>query len=171
MFEWRVTKYGPQFRENNGAYIRNEWTSVSDIGHKFNDEIFEQTKYLKMEDLYVSIAMLFFQEIGLPFLTILELEIVDNIPPEIEKLGLANISHSYSSFVNGQQLTSSEIEAVCRLNLRELIWCKLEEPGKFFIHFGYDYYMYIGSILPSIKPIESAQKNGLFVEEKLSPYR
>ncbi len=33
-FMWRVTKYNPTFRDENGTYIKDEWTSFSDIGKK-----------------------------------------------------------------------------------------------------------------------------------------
>jgi hypothetical protein len=54
--------------------------------------------------------------------------------------------------------------------LRSLIWCKLEEPGRFFIHFGHDYYMYIGSESPSPASIDYAGQICLFVEPMTSPY-
>ena len=36
MKEYRISKYDPQFRVN-GAYQKNEWTSISDIGKVFDD--------------------------------------------------------------------------------------------------------------------------------------
>jgi len=43
---------------------------------------------------------------------------------------------------------------VCRLVLREILWCKLESPNGFYIHFGYDYYMYFGSPVSSQRAID-----------------
>ena len=34
-FQFRVTKYDPRFRDPSGAYMREEWTAVSDIGRTF----------------------------------------------------------------------------------------------------------------------------------------
>ena len=31
MFEWRVTKDEQSLRDEHGAYLRDDWTSVSDI--------------------------------------------------------------------------------------------------------------------------------------------
>lgn len=32
---FRITKYNPQFRNKQGEYKNEEWTSVYDIGKKF----------------------------------------------------------------------------------------------------------------------------------------
>jgi len=57
-----------------------------------------------------------------------------------------------------------------RMCLREAIWCKLEAEGRFYIHFGWDYYMYIGSDKSSADAIQLATSDGLFVEDFISPY-
>jgi len=51
-----------------------------------------------------------------------------------------------------------------------MLWCKLSN-GNSFVHFGYDYYMYVGGI-KELKAAELAiiNKNGLFVEKMKSPY-
>jgi len=59
---------------------------------------------------------------------------------------------------------------VCRLVLREILWCKLESTNGFYIHFGYDYYMYVGSPVSSQRAIDYGKQNGLYVEEMESPY-
>jgi hypothetical protein len=38
MNEYRICKYNPRFRVN-GVYIKDEWTSVSDIGKTFEDGV------------------------------------------------------------------------------------------------------------------------------------
>ncbi len=56
-----------------------------------------------------------------------------------------------------------------RLILREDMWCKFESDNV-SIHFGYDYYMYIGSNASCDSVIEQIRLNGLFVEPYRSPY-
>jgi hypothetical protein len=46
----------------------------------------------------------------------------------------------------------------------------LYSKDKFFVHFGWDYYMYIGSSVNCPSLIKIAKDNGLFVEEVRSPY-
>ena len=36
MFEYRITKYNPIFRVN-GIYTRDDWTSICDVGKKYNE--------------------------------------------------------------------------------------------------------------------------------------
>ena len=33
---YRITKYNPEFRDEEGRYILDEWTSVTDIGKEFH---------------------------------------------------------------------------------------------------------------------------------------
>jgi hypothetical protein len=68
------------------------------------------------------------------------------------------------------RLSGGALGDVCRLVLREILWCKLESENGFYIHFGYDYYMYIGGPAPSENSIAYGRQQGLFVEEMESPY-
>ena len=62
-----------------------------------------------------------------------------------------------------------QLGSVIQLVLREEIWCRLECPTG-FLHFGWDYYMYVG--VPHLCPesLELAKRMGLFVDELKSPY-
>ena len=54
--------------------------------------------------------------------------------------------------------------------LRKRCWCKLSADN-FFIHFGYDYYMYIGCNISENRMNEIASQNCLYSELiKQSPY-
>lgn len=68
-------------------------------------------------------------------------------------------------------LTKAQIERVIRLNLRETLWCKLEDAAGRFLHFGWDYYTYVGVPTPCPKACALASRRGLFVEPFKSPYR
>jgi len=82
-----------------------------------------------------------------------------------------SMAEIYKKIFVGQKVNKLEVADIARLVLREFLWCKLEEDQKIFVHFGYDYYMFIGS---SEKPpksiIKKIEKMGLFVEEFESPY-
>ncbi len=47
---------------------------------------------------------------------------------------------------------------------------RLVYENKMYVHFGYDYYMYIGVNEKCLDAINSIQASGLFVEECESPY-
>ena len=86
----------------------------------------------------------------------------DNYSQEITVL-INNIQ--IGNFINQQQVTD-----MCRLVLREYVWTKLSYDSKMYVHFGYDYYMYIGSLLPCKETIRSITNQGLFVKKFKSPY-
>jgi hypothetical protein len=52
-----------------------------------------------------------------------------------------------AQYRNGQALTLPELRMAMQRVLREEMWARFEgEPGT-FIHFGYDYYMFLGGSL------------------------
>ena len=53
--------------------------------------------------------------------------------------------------------------------LREELWCRLE-GDRGFVHFGFDYYMYVGVASACPEAQRLAAQLGLFVEEMRSPY-
>ena len=75
------------------------------------------------------------------------------------------------SVLNNSTLDSrDEVLKVAKGVLREDFWCKLESES-FFIHFGYDFYMYIGADIDDEKMRKIAEENGLFAERiNESPY-
>ena len=75
-----------------------------------------------------------------------------------------------SSIANGSKVFRADIPMIVRAILREVAWCKLEGAAM-YVHFGYDYYMYIGSKRDlTSKELCRLEKEGLFVEEFISPY-
>jgi hypothetical protein len=154
VFEFRVTKYDPAFRDNGGAYTRNEWTSIGDIGRAFSGEVLTEAEYQRVEDAYTVVVIAFLQEAGVTSLKV---------------VGLENHSAIPLSFGEGSILDAVEAGIVLRRVLREEFWCRLERPNA-FIHLGYDYYMYVG--VPSACPTSEAlaRRLGLFVEPFRSPY-
>jgi len=168
MYHWRITKYNPAFRDERGAYLKDEWTGVSDVGKSFDGNVLTFEEYLKIENAYVSTALSFVSEAGLDALTITYLETygVSEARPE----DLRGIDFDPKVARRGLPLSGETLGNICRLVLREILWCKLESENGFYIHFGYDYYMYVGSPVLSQKSIAYGRQRGLFVEEMESPY-
>lgn len=167
MNEWRVTKYNPRLRDSRGAFAGEAWTSASDVGQSFGGVLLDLATYLDTEDLYVRAALHFLQETGLTSLQVRNLEAVAPLPLPGS---LEQLLGEGTPIVEDQQLAGAELERACRLNLRSLLWCRLEQPGVFFLHFGHDYYMYIGSLAVCHASVLYAEHIGLFVEEWSSPY-
>jgi hypothetical protein len=155
VFEFRVTKYNPAYRDRRGLYLRDEWTSVDDIGRVFTGEVLTPDAYQRVEDAYAATAVGFMRESGVASLVVMGLENHGGVP---------------LSFAEGSALSLSESGAAIRHVLRGEFWCRLESPAG-FIHLGYDYYMYVGVAQPCPGAAAFARQNGLFVEPFRSPYR
>ncbi len=168
-FNYRVTKYNPTFRNEKGWYLRDEWTSHGDIGRKYNDEVFFMDEYLEVENKYIQAILQFMQCNKITSLRVTKLQ---------EKSGLAQDTDNtqeminiYNKIKNRVLVSGEDLENICKLILREHLWCKLRNDKNMEVHFGYDYYMYILSKSPCEKAISNIKKSGLFVEEYESPYK
>jgi hypothetical protein len=154
VFEFRVTKYDPAYRDRRGAYSRDEWTSIGDIGRAFAGVILTEPEYQRVEDAYAETAVAFLREAGVSTLAV---------------AGLENRAAAPLSIAECSSLDLAEVGEVMRRMLREEFWCRLEGAGA-FVHVGYDYYMYIAVPGPCPNAAALAQKLGLFVEPFRSPY-
>lgn len=168
MFFWRVTKYNPMDRDANGRYLEDTWTSYSDINKTYNNQILTIDEYIKTENAYVDAILQIFDCLKLSSLRINALE-KNGIKPA-DLASNAHLITLYESIHAGSLITKQDIDALVRLVLRENIWCKLES-NEMLVHFGYDFYMYIGSIKPCNAAIKNIETTGLFVESiEASPY-
>lgn len=150
MFEYRVTKYDPAIRLSGETY--DEWTSYGDVGATFNGIVLNRTTYEKVEAAYISVATAFLREADVGCLTVRGLEYQKGAKPP---------------YAEGACV--EDVAAIMTKVLREELWCRLE-GHRGFIHFGWDYYMYIGVASACPEAQEWATKVGLFIEEMRSPY-
>ena len=68
----------------------------------------------------------------------------------------------------GKAVAVQEVRKLAKLTLRNAIWCKLGYKNQFFIHFQYDYYMYIGASEECVKAKEIVKETGLFMRTQIS---
>lgn len=111
--------------------------------------------YERVEHSYVSVALAFLSEAGVNSLTV---------------EGLENSRKTQLTISNGSILPPEQIGDVIVRVLREEFWCRLV-GGRVFLHFGWDYYMYVGVLIPCPAAQALAASLGLFVEEFKSPFR
>ena len=154
--QYRVTKYDPALRDSSGAFSGDEWTSHSDIGGIFGGERLSESAYLAVENSYLQAVAEFLQESG-----------VDTLQLQGLERGAAALPEFITPLA---ELNTSECVEFARLALREDVWGKLVSPGRAYIHFGYDYYMYLGLPVKCSRAISAARERGLFVERFRSPY-
>jgi hypothetical protein len=155
MFEDRVTKYDPAFRDREGRYLREEWTSVGDIDRPFGGVVLTREDYQRVENSHVEAALAFIREAGCGSLL---------------AVGVENHGGSPSAPAEDESLSGPRLEEAIRRLLREEFWCRLEGDGC-FLHFGYDYYLYVGVPASCPQACGVASRLGLFVEEFASPHR
>lgn len=151
MIEYKITKYDPQNRMD-GKYTVHEWTSISDIGKSFDDGVLTYDQYVQAEQRYIDCCMDLLQKADISCLLVCSPEYYD------DGVQLPDILS-----------TERAIRSAIRDCLREKCWAKLENEG-FFIHFGYDYNMYVGTDF-SVSDVKAiSRKYNLFSEVIKSPY-
>lgn len=166
--QWRITKYDPRLRDASGRFLGDDWTSVWDIGKMSLGQL-TAADYLRIESAYVTTARSFAVESGVFAMRIVELEIDTIDESDLTMIGLPSIEPALH-IQEGAVLPINRLGGVVRAVLRELVWCKIESDS-FFIHFGRDYYMYVGSDSACEHSQDTAQIAGLYVEKWNSPYR
>lgn len=171
MYTWRITRYNPSFREKTGRYKGNEWTSFSDVGKFFNKKL-TIDDYITVENTYIEAMVAFMDCAKIYSMKVTGLEKrSDQITTELnqdiyseEMVNLFTVVHE------SDVLDLGKVKLLARLVLRENLWCKFETKKGMFVHFGYDYYMYIGCVKKCEDAICKTQSSGLFVEKYESPY-
>lgn len=151
MNEYRITKYDPAKRVN-GIYTADDWTSISDIGQIFSGVILTHEEYQAVEDAHVRCVIEIYKRSNMPQLAVRN--------PEYHGSGI----RLPKKVVDTQVLQKIVVDC-----LREKYWAKLEGDN-FYIHFGYDYYLYVGTTLDWPDVNEICKKNHLFCEIFHSPY-
>ncbi len=154
MHQYRVTKYDPSHRDELGHFTRADWTSFSDVGKNCGGTVLGLAEYERVEGVYVEAALGFMREAGVHTLSV---------------RGIENSGRSPSAPSERAVLDHADLAPAMRGVLREEFWCRFNGEAA-FIHFGYDYYMYIGVPVNCAETIAVARGNGLFVESFESPY-
>lgn len=162
MFSFRITKYNPEFRDENGAYKLNDWTSVYDI----EKEIVTAEEYLRIENKYIDFVKILEEraEGGGFVVTGYETHHSDDFYAKLETR-IGKLSPPDCS--EGSVLSKDDVLPFCRSILREQCYGRLSKKGRLYVYFGYDYYMYVVS---SKRLIVEGIDTELFVEERVCPY-
>ncbi|MFY0535866.1 hypothetical protein [Nannocystis pusilla] len=147
---FRISKYDPFLRDADGAYARKEWTSHGDIGKVFDGAVLSLDEYLVVEERYLELLDKFLGWGRVEKLKVCGMEVYDRVALQNARPGLSE----------GVWLNEAAIREVARLALREVLWCRLEGQD-FHVHFGYDFYMYVGGVALIGAP---PTVTGLFVE-------
>ncbi|MEU9110917.1 S1 RNA-binding domain-containing protein [Streptomyces sp. NPDC048483] len=139
----RITKYDPRDRDAHGRYTGPEDTD-SDHG--------------PVEAAYLTAVAAFAAESGVHHLSVREPEHAGHPVP--------------AGFHDGAKVPLPAALELVRGMLRESGgWCRLEAEGTFFVHVGWDQYVYVGSHAPCPEAVTRTRALGLFPEPlPASPY-
>ncbi len=151
MNKYKISKYSFQYIID-GKYSKDDWTDYSDIGKMFGGKVLNEQEYIYVENNYISCIMNILHQAEVNALVVKELENYDNLQWE-----------------NNQSLSSEILPVIFRDCLRNKCWCKFDAKDA-YIHFGYDYYVYIGTVLPFETIEKICNKYELFCIEQNSPY-
>lgn len=128
-FYYRVTKYNPKNRDSYGRYMPDEWIFydvISEYGITFD-------KYFEVESKYIAAI---FQFMNCNKITALQ---VNNLSQNKLFKGDVNttqiMKEVYKNVKEDVSFSGSQLDALCRLILREHIWCKLVNENM-QVHFG-----------------------------------
>jgi len=159
---WRVTKYNPADRDERGRYTGRE-----DI----------DSDYGLVEAAYLDTVAAFAEDTGVDVLQIREpsVPIVTGIGSDVHERfgGLVELfGADLGGYHDGAPLQLDHGVELVRLMLRgDGVWCRLEAGEDFFVHVGWDQYVYVGSIAGCPRAVAFAHKYGLFAEPiSGSPY-
>lgn len=171
MVRYRISKYNPLYRDENGNYTKDEWTAISDIENYINGEKLSLEEYLDTESKYIKILDSILDELSIEYLYVMELEGQrDSINDEYVFNGFTkDIVQMISSLKEGQELNRQEISYIVKGMLREIIWCGLySKTVHVIIKSGFDFYINI--ICPKLSEsiIKNAIREGIYVEEIIS---
>lgn len=69
-----IVKYSPKNYDDNGVYIKDEWSSRSDIGAVYDGKPFTLEEYLDVEQRYVNVVLSIMRATNCKYMTIQYLE-------------------------------------------------------------------------------------------------
>ncbi|MEM8985280.1 MAG: hypothetical protein AAGC95_01030 [Pseudomonadota bacterium] len=175
MFEYRITKYDQSQRDEHGAYIGpSAWTSYSDVGQTFDGKVLTIEECLRVESAYISAAIKLFEQSGLPYLRLTRIE-----AHEWQKEGLRSTGRPlYDPAFEAIEFTEDEIvlpkdmRIVLQMIFRGFTSASLEWRNKFYIHIGWDFYMYVGTNKSNGDKVNALIAGDLYADSYYpSPYK
>ncbi len=178
--EWRFTahsvvKYKPEYYNEKGHYIRDEWGCMGDVGRIYDGHLVILDEYLEVEQKYVDAVIRIMDLTNCKYLTVSHLgDTIRSTKYSIQKmLNHENrfyyydklLYNSYMELVEGKRIYVKDIDKVVRLNLREYTYTALTNlKNELEIHFGGEFYMYFNTKMSIDILREEIRKIGLYLD-------
>lgn len=141
----QISRYNPIFRDSEGRYPTDLWTSVYDIGRK-NGPTAEA--YLQVETLYWLTLESILISAEVDVLEICDLE-EHCTPKEVEKSNeLVRSSASWcQDHLPVSQIKLANFRPLFEAMMREVVWCSVSSSEKVKFHFSHDLYLIVNTPL------------------------
>lgn len=172
MKHYRITKYDPSNRNEQGHYLYDHWTEFGDIGRTLEGELVTVEKYLSVEQDYVNAIIEILRENKVDHLRVvghdkkrLQESIKENKEKWFHRIEFDNID-----LFEDTKISLEEVAIICQMNFRNYCNISLEVKDLFFVHFGYDMYVYIGVTEITEELKSKLNKTQIFIEDCYSPY-
>lgn len=172
MNKYLVTKYDPKNRNGKGHYMYDHWTEISDVGRTLEGELVTPEAYLKVEEDYVKAVIDILNDSNQTYLRLIGFDekSYKSSLKENKKEWFHDASFENIVLSEDMKIGINEIPTIIRLNLRNYLHATLEIKDKYYVHFGYDFYMYVGAPKLSQKTVDKINATNVFIEEFWSPY-
>lgn len=146
-----ITKYNPAQRDANRAYLDadKEWSEACDIGKEFDGKTFTLDEYLAVEENYLKTILAFFDASGLPHLRMTTPSNESLNDPEHLREFQQDFPYLYDpafeeiQFFNDRIVSRDDLALLIVMNLRGAGYCSLAIDQKFYLNFGWDFYVYV----------------------------
>lgn len=140
--KYYLSKFPPSQTDDSWTFASNGWNSVADIGKEYGTYVLDEHEYYRMEMKYCEAILLICEHFKVNCLRIMRLEKFGFCG---EKIAYPQeLLSFYDSLVEGSLIDAENFSNICRLGLRENLWCFLyAQTVHFNLAFDYDYYISI----------------------------
>lgn len=150
-----ISKYPPRLMRH-GRYLREDWTSASQIGETWQGAVLTLAAYLAVEDLYVRAAERFMLAAEITELQVHGLEHWDEATDE--RMPLPQRPRP----LEGERVPAARAGDLLRRFLREQAWAELVVPRRFLIHPGHDLRLLIATDAATDEARADVRQFGLY---------
>ena len=155
----RVSKYNKSYRNELGHYLRDDWTSIGDVGRVCEGELVTMEEYERVENNYLKTLREVADLFAVSDFEVRSLEIYPSF-------GIKNLGFP---LMNDMTIPVDNFLELAKRTLREELWAEFISSD-LEVYFGYDYYMYLvfNQQMDKVKAI--IEQNNLFWEENTYGY-
>jgi len=160
-----IIKYNPIYRNDSGAFTKDEWIGYSDIGKTFNGKVLTKKEYEIIEGLYIKAVFIAMDYFGSKKLKISHIYKLSNIK-KAKLFGDLELFKELKEFNIGDLISDKEkIRLLLKLKLRDYLGeleLVIDSKSRSEILFGFDYYMYLNTNKDVTSLLKQISSTGLF---------